>query len=67
MNAVELLYQMAMALPENERELLCDMLVQQNKKFDLEELLSDEIQEKISEKEMMLRLIDTCFSKVKNS
>ncbi|MGO4905794.1 hypothetical protein [Flavobacterium sp. W20_MBD1_R3] len=67
MNAVELLYQMAMALPENERELLCDMLVQQNKKFDLEELLSDEIPEKISEKEMMLRLIETCFSKVKNS
>ena len=58
---------MAMALPENERELLCDMLVQQNKKFDLEELLSDEIPEKISEKEMMLRLIETCFSKVKNS
>jgi hypothetical protein len=67
MNAVQLLYQMAMALPENERELLCDMLVQQNKKFDLEELLSDEIPEKIAEKEMMLRLIETCFSKVKNS
>lgn len=62
-----LAYQIIMALPENERELLFDMIDPHMKKFDLEELLSDEISKKISEKEMMLRLIETCFSKVKNS
>jgi len=66
MNA-NLAYQIIMALPENERELLFEMIDPQMKKFDLEELLSDEIPKKISEKEMMLRLIETCFSKVKNS
>lgn len=67
MSAVELLYQMAMALPENERVLLCDKLVQQNKRFDLEELISDKAQEESSRNERMLRLIDTCFSKIKDS
>lgn len=62
-----LAYQIIMALPENERELLFEMIDPHMKKFDLEELLSDEIPKKISEKEMMLRLIETCFSKVKNS
>lgn len=62
-----LAYQIIMALPENERELLFEMIDPHMKKFDLEELLSDEISKKISEKEMMLRLIETCFSKVKNS
>lgn len=67
MSAVELLYQMAMALPENERVLLCDKLVQQNKRFDLEELISDKAQEESSRNKRMLRLIDTCFSKIKDS
>lgn len=62
-----LAYQIIMALPDNERELLFDMIDSHMKKFDLEELLSDELPKKISEKEMMLRLIETCFSKVKNS
>ncbi|WKL44896.1 hypothetical protein [Flavobacterium sp. ZE23DGlu08] len=62
-----LAYQIIMSLPENERELLFEMIDPHMKKFDLEELLSDEIPKKISEKEMMLRLIETCFSKVKNS
>jgi hypothetical protein len=62
-----LAYQIIMALPENERELLFDMIDPHMKKFDLEELLSDEIQVKPSKNEIMLRLIDTCFSKVKNS
>jgi hypothetical protein len=62
-----LAYQIIMALPQNERELLFEMIDPHMKKFDLEELLSDEIPKKISEKEMMLRLIETCFSKVKNS
>lgn len=67
MNAVELLFKMAMALPENERVLLCDKLVQQNKRFDLEELISDKISKNISKNERMLRLINTYFSKVKDS
>jgi hypothetical protein len=62
-----LAYQIIMALPENERELLFEMIEPHMKKFDLEELLSDEIQVKPSKNEIMLRLIDTCFSKVKNS
>ncbi len=62
-----LAYQIIMALPENERELLFDMIDPHMKKFDLEELLSVEIQVKLSKNEIMLRLIDTCFSKVKNS
>jgi hypothetical protein len=62
-----LAYQVIMTLPANERQLLFDMIEPHMKKFDLEELLSDKIPEKISEKEMMLRLIETCFSKVKNS
>lgn len=62
-----LAYQIIMALPGNERELLFEMIDPHMKKFDLEELLSDEIPKKNSEKEMMLRLIETCFSKVKNS
>ena len=62
-----LAYQIIMSLPENERELLFEMIDPHMKKFDLEELLSDEIPKKISENDMMLRLIETCFSKVKNS
>ena len=67
MTAVDLLYQMAMALPEKEWILLCDKLDQQNRKFDLEELISDEALEESSRNERMLRLINTCFSKVKDS
>jgi hypothetical protein len=62
-----LAYQIIMALPENERELLFDMIDPYMKKFDLKELLLDEIQVKPSKNEIMLRLIETCFSKVKNS
>lgn len=63
----KLAYQIVMTLPENERELLFDMLEPQMKKFDLEELISDKVQVKSSKKERMLRLIVTCFSKVKDS
>ena len=57
-----------MTLPEKERELLLDMLESQMKKFDLEELISDEVPpSKISNNEMMLLLIDRYFSKVKDS
>jgi hypothetical protein len=63
----QLTYQIIMTLPEKERELLFDMLEPQMKKFDLEELISDEVQTKISNDEMMLLLIDRYFSKVKDS
>ena len=64
---VNLAYQIIMSLPENERNLLFDMLEPQMKKFDLEELISDKASKKASKNERMLRLIDTCFSKVKDS
>jgi hypothetical protein len=60
-------YEIIMLLPENERDLLFDMLEPQMKKFDLEELISDKASKKASKNERMLRLIDTCFSKVKDS
>jgi hypothetical protein len=63
MSALELIYQNAMALPEKERELLLDMLGKQNKKFDLEELLSDDQQKLIERKEMIEELIKSHFSK----
>lgn len=63
----ELVYQIINTLPENERELLFDMLEPQMKKFDLRELISDKAPVKFSKNEIMLRLIETCFSKVKDS
>lgn len=64
----QLTYQIIMTLPEKERELLFNMLEPQMKKFDLEELISDEVPPaKISNDEMMLLLIDRYFSKVKDS
>ena len=63
----KLIYPIIMALPEKERELLLDMLEPQMKKFDLEELVSDKASKKALKNKRMLRLIDTCFSKVKDS
>lgn len=63
----QLTYQIIMMLPEKERQILFDMLEPQMKKFDLEELVSDQASKKASKNERMLRLIDTCFSKVKDS
>jgi hypothetical protein len=63
----KLAYQMIMTLRGNELELLLDMLKPHMKKFDLDELISDKALEESSKKERMLRLIDTCFSKVKDS
>lgn len=56
-----------MALPEQERELLLDMLAPKNKKLDLNKLLSDDHQKLIEKKEMIEFLINTQFSKFKNS
>ncbi len=64
---VNLAYEIIMSLPENERDLLFDMLEPHMKKFDLEELISDKTSKKASKNERLLRLIDTCFSKVKDS
>jgi hypothetical protein len=63
----KLIYPIIMALPEKERELLLNMLEPQMKKFDLEELISDKASKKATKNERMLRLINTCFSKVKDS
>lgn len=63
----QLTYQIIMTLPEKERELLLNMLEPQMKKFDLEELISDKASKKATKNERMLRLIGTCFSKVKAS
>ena len=63
----KLAYQIIMTLPENERELLLTMLEPEMKKFDLEEFISEDYVAKISNEEMIKRLIDTCFSKVKDS
>lgn len=63
----KLAYQMIMTLHGNELELLLDMLKPHMKKFDLEELISDKASKKASKNERMLRLIDTCFNKVKDS
>lgn len=63
----KLAYQIIMTLAENERELLLNMLEPQIKKFDLEDLISDITIEESSRNERMVRLINTCFSKVKDS
>ncbi len=66
MNA-KLAYQIVMTLPEKELELLLDMLKPHMKKFDLEELISDKASKKATKNERLLRLIETHFSKVKDS
>ncbi|MDO8317242.1 MAG: hypothetical protein Q7T12_06950 [Flavobacterium sp.] len=63
----KLIYPIIMALPEQERELLLDMLAPKNKKLDLNKLLSDDHQKLIEKKEMIEFLINTQFSKFKNS
>lgn len=63
----KLIYPIIMALPEQERELLLDMLAPKNKKLDLNKLLSDDHQKLIEKKEMIKYLIRTQFSKFKNS
>ena len=56
-----------MALPEQERELLLEMLGAKNQKLDLNKLLSDDYQKLIEKREMIKYLIRTQFSKFKNS
>ncbi|WP_026714455.1 hypothetical protein [Flavobacterium daejeonense] len=63
----KLIYPIIMALPEKERELLLDMLAAENKKLDLDKLLSEDHQKLIEKREMIAYLIQTQFSKFKNS
>lgn len=63
----KLIYPLIMALPEQERELLLDMLAGENKKLDLDELVSQDLQKLIEKREMIEFLIRTQFSKFKNS
>lgn len=63
----KLIYPIIMALPEKERELLLDMLAPENKKLDLNKLLSEDHQKLIEKREMIEFLIRTQFSKFKNS
>lgn len=61
------MYPLIMALPEEERELLMDMLGAKTQKFDLNKLLSEDHQKLIQKREMIEFLIRTQFSKFKKS
>lgn len=63
----KLIHPLVMALSEKERELLLDMLATENKKLDLKNLLSEDHQKLIEKREMIAHLIETQFSKFKNS
>jgi hypothetical protein len=65
--SAKLIYPLIMALPEQERELLLEMLGAKNLKLDLNKLLSDDHRKLIEKKEMIKYLIRTQFSKFKNS
>lgn len=63
----KLIYPLIMALPEQERELLLEMLGVKTQKLDLNKLLSDDHQKLIEKREMIAHLIETQFSKIKKS
>lgn len=63
----KLIYPLIMALPEQERELLLDMLGAKTQKLDLNKLLSDDHQKLIEKREIIAYLIETQFSKFKKS
>ena len=65
--SAKLIYPLIMALSEQERELLLEMLGAKNQKLDLNKLLSNDHQKLIEKKEMIEFLINTQFSKFKNS
>lgn len=67
MNGFEIVYQMAKMLSEEEYKLLYDKLGQDFKKFNLDQLFSDENQKLIKKKEMIEFLIQTQFSRFKKS
>ena len=56
-----------MTLSENERESLFDMLEPYMKKFDLEDLISDERQKSKEKEELIKHIIKTQFSKFRNT
>jgi hypothetical protein len=63
----KLTYDIIMTLSENERESLFDMLEPQMKKFDLEDLISDERQKSKEKEELLKHIIKTQFSKFRNT
>lgn len=65
--SAKLLYPLIMALPEQEHELLLEMLGVKTKKLDLNKLLSADHQKLIEKREMIAYLIETQFSKFKKS
>lgn len=67
MTGFEIVYQMAKMLPEEERKLLYDKLGQDFRKFNIDELISDDHQKLIEKREMIAYLIETQFSKFKKS
>lgn len=63
----KLTYEIIMSLPESERALLFDMLEPHFEKFDFDDFISEEIEIGYSDKEITSYLIDTLFSKYKNT
>jgi hypothetical protein len=63
----KLTYDIIMTLSENERESLFDMLEPHMKKFDLEDLISDERQKTIEKEALIKHIIKTQFSKFRNT
>ncbi|WP_369753275.1 hypothetical protein [Flavobacterium sp. WC2409] len=65
--SAKLIYPLIMALPEQERELLLEMLGVKTNKLDLNKFLSADHQKLIEKREMIAYLIETQFSKFKKS
>lgn len=63
----KLTYEIIMSLSESERALLFDMLEPNYEKFDFDDFISEEIETSYSDKEITSYLIDTLFSKYKNT
>lgn len=63
----ELTYQIIQSLSQKERDKLFEMLEPEMKQFDLDELLTEEVNTKLSNDDIMMLLIKNCFSKVKKT
>lgn len=63
----ELVNQIIMTLSDNEREILFEILEPQMKKFNLEDLISDENQKILEKKDLIKHIIKTQFSKFRNT
>jgi len=63
----QLTYQIIQTLPEKEKTLLFDMLEADSKPFIIEELTTPKRKKPALDLEVMKYLIETCFSKNKDS